>query len=215
MAYEIIDNYNYSIEDINELVHGEDDLSNNYLKSISYLLMFGTTVLSVNHMNAESREFDEKDSTSLIEVVNLDTSFEIDDYAKNTFSLENYSFCKNNKKSNIWTEKILSFKSLQESWDGYGAVPLEIKSASNAIFFLETLSEKSNIANLSDIFPNPHGTLSLIWENIYNERLSLEIGNNSMSYYYTLNSNSPKFFNNIEIDNNNIETIARTINSLF
>src|SRR5690606_20136204 len=52
--------------------------------------------------------------------------------------------------------EILSFKSLKENWDGYGAVPLEIKSASNALNILNKL-DNTSISKVNEIYPNPHG----------------------------------------------------------
>jgi len=209
----IIEDFNYTADDIKELVLVEDNNSAEYLKKISYLLMIGTTLVSTNGTCATTVE--KNNSSQEIEFV-VENTLPLEDYQNNILSLENYNFCLNkSENNNLWIEKILSFKALQQSWDGFDAIPLEIKSASNAINFLNSLSEKNSFVNPSDIFPNPHGTISLIWENLYNERLSLEIGNNSLSYYTLFNNNNPEFFNNVELIDLNIEDIARKINSLF
>lgn len=213
MDYQIIKDYNYSIEDINDLVIKNGNENYDYFKDICHLLMVGTTIISANQMNAENKA-SKSISIPIIEVV-VDTSFKIEEYEKNAFSLEDYSFCNIKSNTRNLTERILSFKSLQESWDGYGAIPLEIKSATNAIDFINFLSEKNVLVDPTDIFPNPHGTISFIWENLYDERLSLEIGNNSLSYYSLFNGSIPEFFNDVELIDNNIESISRKINSLF
>lgn len=213
MDYQIIKDYNYSNEDINDLVIKNGDENYDYFKDICHLLMVGTTIISANEMNAENKE-PKSTSTPIIEVI-VDTSFKIEEYEKNAFSLEDYTFCNTKSNTRSLTEKILSFKSLQESWDGYGAIPLEIKSATNAIDFINFLSEKNIFVDPTDVFPNPHGTISFIWENLYDERLSLEIGNNSLSYYSLFNGSKPEFFNDVELIDNNIENISRKINSLF
>ena len=213
MGYEIIEDINYSNEDINDLVNKDSNENYDCFKNISYLLMAGFTIIPANNMTAANNNV-KTNSFPLIEVI-TDNPFKMEDYEQNVFSLENYPFCINKSDNKIWIEKILSFKSLQESWDGFGAIPLEIKSASNAISFLNFLSENNNFVNPTDVFPNPHGTVSLIWENSCDERLSLEIGNSSLSYYSLFNGSKPEFFNNVELIDANIDTISRTINSLY
>lgn len=213
MDYQIIKDYNYSTEDINDLVIKNGNENYDYFKEICHLFMVGTTIISANQMNAENK-VPKSISFPIIEVI-VDPSFRIEEYEKNAFSLEDYSFYNTKSNTRSLTERILSFKSLQESWDGYGAIPLEIKSACNAIDFINFLSEKNVYIDPTDIFPNPHGTISFIWENLYDERLSLEVGNNSLSYYSLFNGSKPEFFNDVELIDNNIENISRKINSLF
>lgn len=100
--------------------------------------------------------------------------------------------------------KIIGFKSLNESWDGYGAIPLEVKSASNAINFIHHL-DMSLVNKISDVYPNTNGTVSIKWED-GDERISLDAGNDSFSYYVKFNSQKPKFYNNIPF--NNVEAIT-------
>lgn len=100
--------------------------------------------------------------------------------------------------------KIIGFKSLNESWDGYGALPLEVKSASNAINFIHHL-DMSLVNKISDVYPNTNGTVSIKWED-GDERISLDAGNESFSYYVKFNSQKPKFYNNILF--NNVEAIT-------
>ena len=96
-------------------------------------------------------------------------------------------------------KNIFSFKILENNWDGYGAIPAEIESASNAVTFVSYLDEE--VAGfIYDVFPNPNGTISFLWENNSKERLSLEVGNQTMSYYLKLNSQKPQIFNNKHIN---------------
>lgn len=215
MEYEIIEDYQYSTEDINELVIKDENENYYYFKNICHLLMIGSTIVSTNDTSAKESIFKTK-SFPTIEVL-VDSSFGIEEYNHNSFSLEDYKFCNGNLSKRNLTEKILSFKSLQESWDGFGAVPLEIQSSLNAINFINFLYEyESDIErDPIDVFPNPHGTISMIWENLYEERLSLEIGNYSLSYYNILNGSEPEFFNDVELKDDNFENIIRKINSLF
>jgi len=193
MKYQIIEDYSYSAEDINDIVIKNENYD--YFKNICHILMVGSTIISTSEVNAENNNIKNK-SNPIIEVI-ADTTFKIEDYEQNVFSLEDYKFYNSELVSKDLTERILSFKSLQESWDGFGAIPLEIRSATNAINFINFLSQSNTLINPTDVFPNPHGTISMIWENLHKERLSLEI------------------FNNVELKENNIENIARKINSLF
>lgn len=110
-------------------------------------------------------------------------------------------------------ENIMAFKSLHQSWDGYGAIPLEVKSAANAVRFIYFLDDII-VEAINDVYPTPNGTISFVWENENNERLSLEIGNNTLSYYVKLNSQEPVFFNNIEINANEANTISDSIEAI-
>lgn len=95
-------------------------------------------------------------------------------------------------------DKIIAFSSLNKNWDGYGAFPLEVKSASNAVQFIYLLNDRI-IEKISDVYPTPNGTVLCVWENDANERVSLEFGNNTLAYYVKLNSQNPKFFNEIKV----------------
>jgi hypothetical protein len=110
-------------------------------------------------------------------------------------------------------DKIIAFKSLNENWDGYGAYPLEVKSASSAIQFILFLNDRI-IEKINDVYPTPNGTVSLVWENEVNEKVALEIGNNTLSYYVKLNSQKPIFFNAIEINAKEANKISNFIKAL-
>ena len=212
----IIDNINYSREDIKELI---DSKSNGYgtLAGVYSSALLGVcnladaSIIKENHIILEKKP--------QIEFVIAEPSdFHLEDY-QNVFVDYDYidlwsnALIEDNKKECI--ESILSFKTLQESWDGYGAFPLEVKSASNAIQFLEILDSHSKFHNPTDIFPNPNGTVSLIWENEEDERISLEIGNDAFSYYTKFNTVETEFFNDVEVNQTNIENITRKIKALY
>ncbi len=118
---------------------------------------------------------------------------------------------KHTKKEII--KEILSFKTLNNNWDGYGAIPLEIESASNAILLIDLLGE-SIFCSVNEIYPNPNGTISLKWNNASDETLSMEVGNNTLSYYISLSNSKPLFFNNIEINAKEAEKISKYIQML-
>lgn len=143
----------------------------------------------------------------------------IADYKKNIelpstyYITEINSILKNNYTKKGIIKEILSFKSLTNNWDGYGSIPLEVEASSNALYIINELDDNT-IASLSEIFPNPNGTVSLTWENINDEILSLEIGNNTMSYFSSLLNKETLYFNNVKINERNIKEIVALVNRL-
>jgi hypothetical protein len=110
--------------------------------------------------------------------------------------------------------EVLSFKSLENNWDGYGAIPTEVKSATQAISLASRLSERT-LSKVSDVFPNPNGTVTIEWENHSGEKLVAEIGNNTFSYYLELNALPPKFFNNVQVGEESVSALNTHIKKLF
>lgn len=110
-------------------------------------------------------------------------------------------------------QEILSFKSLENNWDGYGAIPAEIESATNVITLIDLIGE-IQFCKVNDIFSNPNGTISLIWKNRLEEIISLEVGNESMSYYVEYLSKEPEFFDDIEINKREALKISEYIQIL-
>tara|TARA_R110002167_G_scaffold121052_2_gene299299 strand:- start:3620 stop:4225 length:606 start_codon:yes stop_codon:yes gene_type:complete len=108
---------------------------------------------------------------------------------------------------------LLSFKSLVNNWDGYGAVPLELDSATNAITII-SLVDDFIISKINDIYPNPNGTVSIIWKNQNNDIISLEIGNNYMSYFVKSSGEEPRFFDNIQIDSSSVKKLSSFVRVL-
>lgn len=136
------------------------------------------------------------------------------DYPCNSYMSELSEFVFLNKTSKMdIVKKIVSFESLKQNWDGYEAIPLEVNSAANSINIINLLDEKI-VERIDDIYPNTHGTISFDWTNSSNERLSIEVGNNTFSYYLKLNSQPPLFFNDIEINSTEISKLSQYINTL-
>lgn len=132
----------------------------------------------------------------------------------NTYISQLSEFVFKNKISKMEIiKKIVSFESLRQSWDGYDAIPVEVNSAANSINLINLL-EENVVESIDDIYPNTHGTVSIEWSNTSNEKLSLEVGNETFSYYIKLNSQSPQFFNDIEITAKEINKLSKQIISL-
>jgi len=126
--------------------------------------------------------------------------------------LNNFILKKYYSKQDLIIE-ILSFKSLNNNWDGYGSIPLEIESASNVLLLLDLIGE-DGFCKLNEFFSNPNGTISLIWSNNSNEIISLEVGNETMSYYVELLSKETLFFNEIEVNQGEAKKISEFIQLL-
>lgn len=108
---------------------------------------------------------------------------------------------------------ILSFKSLENNWDGYGSLPLEIESATNAISLIDLLGEAS-YSTIHDFYPNPNGTISFVWLNSNNEKVCVEVGNDTMSYFVELSSHEVQFYNKKEVNVKESASLAKLITSL-
>lgn len=118
----------------------------------------------------------------------------------------------NFSKHELITE-ILSFKTLNNNWDGYGAIPLEVRSAANILTLMDLIDENV-FCTVDDIYPNPNGTISLSWNNHSGETVSLEVGNETLSYYVALSSQETLFFNEIKINGKEAEKISKQIERL-
>ncbi|PWB23889.1 hypothetical protein [Flavobacterium sp. HTF] len=216
MSEYIIDDMSYTREDICELLETKNNGYGALAGAYSSAIVFGFCNVANASVVKEISKVDIK--PNIENVIVEQSAFSLEDY-ENVFLIDDYNhLLKNevlNKKKKEIIESILSFKSLQESWDGYGAFPLQVKSAVNAIDFLEVLDLSSEFYPPTDIFPNPSGTASLIWENDDEERISLEIGNNAMSYYTKFNGSDVGFFDNVEINEFNIGNITRKIQALY
>ena len=107
-------------------------------------------------------------------------------------------------------KEIISFESLKLNWDGYGAYPLEVESAANAIELINFLAVDV-YSQIDQIYPNPNGTISIVWSNKFNEEVSIEIGNKTMSYYVQICSKEILFYNNIFINEVEANKISKYV----
>ena len=107
-------------------------------------------------------------------------------------------------------KSILSdLEKINDNWDGYGgSKPLEeiIERTNN---FVTTKLTTIELDKLTDIYPNPNGTISLEFEKNKSRRISLEIGLNSASYYFKLDEKNVEF--NDDVDINSIKIIEDLI----
>lgn len=101
-------------------------------------------------------------------------------------------------------DQIDSFVSLPNNWDGYNSVPLICQIADITKQFIACLNSDL-IDRISDIFSNPHGTITIEWENKKDEKLSLEIGINNYSYFIHYKNKEPQYDKGVNIITNSRE----------
>lgn len=91
-------------------------------------------------------------------------------------------------------DEIRTIANFQDDWDGYGAIRPLSECLKHA---LEIISNNNiRLDYLTDIYPNPNGTLTLEWEQDDNE-IGLEVGSQEFSYFahfgelHTYNNRKP------------------------
>tara|TARA_R110001592_G_scaffold205863_2_gene456459 strand:- start:2339 stop:3010 length:672 start_codon:yes stop_codon:yes gene_type:complete len=163
-----------------------------------------STTIANNELysNQEPLEFNMEDYNN-----NIDAPF-----TKYIQELRKIDYIDVNAKNEL-IRRIMSFKSLNRNWDGYGALPTEVQSASNAIIFMGYLNRRT-LSKITDVYPNPHGTVTMYWENNNDETLSLEMGNEHFNYYLNLNSLEPITIDNVAISEKSANEISKFVSEL-
>ncbi len=204
-----MENKDYRIVESDTMIQDYNDVTTPIFKHLKIGIL-GTTLL------CSSPSIYAKESVYSINKEAIETSIdEVYDYGKQIDTLINtvneLNKVKYTKKDVF--DSILSFKSLINRWDGYDSLPLEVKSASNAISLINSFSNEL-IGRMEDFYPNPHGTISFEWGNSYKEKVYVEVGNNSFSYFVKFNSLKPLFFDNLEFSDENIQELAKHIKAV-
>ena len=100
-------------------------------------------------------------------------------------------------------DEIRAYANFMDDWDGYGAVRPVSECLNHA---LEIIRNKNiSLDYLTDIYPNPNGTISLEWEQGENE-IGLEVGSREFSYF--------AHFGNIHTYNNRRQYVAKELEKL-
>jgi hypothetical protein len=94
--------------------------------------------------------------------------------------------------------EIDKFVMLDRNWDGYGAMALFPAIGATASQLLMMLGA-AFVDKITDMFPNPHGTITFEWENRACEKLGLEIGADNYSYFIRYNVGQPLLVNGEDI----------------
>ncbi len=167
---------------------------------------------SSSHKNLSNINFDEDDKHSItfipkgnvkktislgvvaISFLFANTSSEAQLHTNTLFSFERNTNIKEvnkiisrEEKSNVnflkmrYCMQIQDLGLLEDNWDGYGAIrvlPICISNAQNIINYKTIICDY-----IQDIYANPNGTISILWENENEESIGLEIGEKALSYY--------------------------------
>lgn len=112
--------------------------------------------------------------------------------------------------------RINSFSTLAENWDGYGASAPSANVINKATSFFNSLPRPyKQILNVEDIYPSTYGTIILEW---YNKEhfISIEIGETKFGFFSEVKSGSNPFHKGIEYSENIIdERIISVFEQLF
>lgn len=204
--FQISDNLSNTLE-FDDVLVKENDLRANISLKVAATAIMGLTSIS-GHVSAGTFNFNvPKNLTE--ETVSLVNN--IDEYTTCTNILIKNNFLSLDKSKII--EDVISFKSLENSWDGHRAIPLVVKCAVNAIKLIEMLDNYSLI-KVSDYYPNAHGTISFELENDFNEIIVLEVGKETFSYYVSLNNVETQYYNKQDFNFENIEILKKFISSI-
>jgi hypothetical protein len=108
-------------------------------------------------------------------------------------------------------EDVRELERLCDNWDGYGASHVSSQSVGNVIELL--YRDDIKIENISDIYANVNGFLSIEWENKKGDLVSLEIGRRKMAYFTTFDGVS-QYYNKLDIKESNIVGLIRNLEKL-
>ncbi|TXH31504.1 MAG: hypothetical protein E6Q96_00065 [Cyclobacteriaceae bacterium] len=113
--------------------------------------------------------------------------------------------------------RLNSFKRLSDGWDGYAATTPDNIVISNSIKFLEALPEylADNLKE-DDITPTPYGTIVIDWQNDRSEKMSVEIGNQTLGFFSRFEDNDCPKINRVDFNENSLpEELFKSFKKLF
>jgi hypothetical protein len=102
--------------------------------------------------------------------------------------------------------------SLKDGWDGDNTFSPNEDTIANLNYVLDGIGNYKN--NIYDIYPNDHGTVSIVWEFNNSEEVDLEIGESQCGFYSKLNGKF-KPFNNREFTANTLIELNNELYSLY
>lgn len=205
-----------NIKDNYEQFSNQTSLSKGALCNGKYLLMTeGDSLGEIIFLNDEASPMKFYfDNSRTLEIMHSDEAF--DEKNQDTLIISNINFPKITSMDFL-LDRISSFESLQDNWDGYGACPLEKESANNAKQIISYIKQinLSAIDSISEYYPNPHGTISFEWNNGVSGMIGLEIGNHSMSYYIEKSNMDTIYYEQQDVNHENIKILSNNIKSFF
>jgi hypothetical protein len=113
--------------------------------------------------------------------------------------------------------KLYSFNSLSENWDGYGAASVDAQAITNSVKFIEILPEHliDNVKT-DDIRLTPYGTIVIDWKNSKGELISTEIGNKTFGFFSVFNDKIAPQIDRVDFNENYLpEELYTAFNKLF
>lgn len=109
---------------------------------------------------------------------------------------------------------ILSYNALANNWDGYGAIPVGINNANLALYLLDFLTPAA-IKQMDDCYPESNGTISMQWKNKMQEKVSVNIGASSMSFYVKMSGVETEYYNKVVLNEQNGKLLCQKIESVI
>lgn len=109
---------------------------------------------------------------------------------------------------------ILSYNALVNNWDGYGAIPVGINNANLALYLLDFLTPAA-IKQMDDCYPESNGTISMQWKNKMQEKVSVNIGASSMSFYVKMSGVETEYYNKVVLNEQNGKLLCQKIESVI
>lgn len=109
---------------------------------------------------------------------------------------------------------ILSYNALTNNWDGYGAIPVGINNANLALYLLDILTPAA-IKQIDDCYPESNGTISMQWKNELQEKVSVNIGASSMSFYVKMSGVETEYYNKMVLNEQNGKLLCQKIESVI
>jgi hypothetical protein len=109
---------------------------------------------------------------------------------------------------------ILSYNALANNWDGYGAIPVGINNANLALYLLDFLTPAA-IKQMDDCYPESNGTMSMQWKNKMQEKVSVNIGASSISFYVKLSGVETEYYNKVVLNEQNGKLLCHKIESII
>ncbi len=209
-------NNNRTLEEVENFFKNVTEQSDLNIKTTSSNNVFltslfvGASLISPSEASAKSIQFTQSSKNHIITTLKYEKEVNNDivKYVNNINAISRKTITKQNL-----IKKILSYKALNESWDGFGSLPLEVSTTCNTLQLIDLIGEHI-FCTVDEFYPNPNGTISFEWLNSENEMVSVEIGNDSFSYFVDMASMETLFFNNKKINAKEAKILSEFIKAV-
>lgn len=110
-------------------------------------------------------------------------------------------------------EVIEEIRILEYNWDGYNAIPVHVKIIEQVCDFISSLKD-THIEIITDIFPNPTGTMDLEFQSSDNQKqVSIEFGLSTVTSFQRIGD----VYNSLvdrEVLSENLDIILNALNDI-